>query len=185
QTFGESETFVLKVRQSTVTAAGVAFHVQFQRGASEELISPVERTGNRRLGRNTAGDVFSNTVPITYGEASLNIRFHDRWDIVDAEETVDGRNYVFAQAGGDGPRYRMLADSDWRIAGMESIGNASVQFIRRPMMRIAADQQIYAAEEPLLFADGSGIRQEPEDGWQAIAVERVQVDTAIPHSTDI
>ncbi len=101
QTFGESETFVLKVRQSTVTAAGVAFHVQFQRGASEELISPVERTGNRRLGRNTAGDVFSNTVPITYGEASLNIRFHDRWDIVDAEETVDGRNYVFAQAGGD------------------------------------------------------------------------------------
>jgi hypothetical protein len=52
------------------------------------------------------------------------------------------------------------------------------------MMRIAADQQIYAAEEPLLFADGSGIRQEPEDGWQAIAVERVQVGTAIPHSTD-
>jgi hypothetical protein len=177
--FGESETFVLRVRQSAVNASPAAFRVQLERGSSQELISLVERAGAHRLGKNAAGNAFSNTVQIQYENNPLPMRFNDRWDIIDAE-VIDGKNFVFAQNGSEGPRYRMLADADWRIAGMESIGNAENLAIRRPTMRVSADQRVFAEDFPVLFADGSNILREPEAGWQVVAVEPVPMgDTGL------
>ena len=172
-TFGESEQYVLRVRQSQSTPSEAAFQVQFYGNGTQEIIQPIERTGSQRLGQNREGFAFSNTTPINYGNSPLEVSFTNTWQIVDAE-TVNGRNYVFAADGQETPRYRMLADSTWAIAGMESIGNASSTSLP-PRLQVNENLEILAGSQLLRTMDNSTIHSEVETDWIASALATITV----------
>ena len=171
--FGESEQYVLRVRQSQSTPSEAAFQVQFYGNGTQEFIQPIERTGDQRLGQNREGFAFSNTTPINYGNSPLEVSFTNTWQIVDAE-TVNGKNYVFAADGQETPRYRMLADSTWAIAGMESIGNATSTSLP-PRLQVNENLELLAGSQLLRTADGGTIHSEVETDWIASALANITI----------
>ena len=171
--FGETEQYVLRVRQSQSTPSEAAFQVQFYGNDTQELIQPIERTGSQRLGQNREGFAFINTTPINYANSPLEVSFTNTWQIVDAE-TVNGKNYIFATDGQETPRYRMLANSTWAIAGMESIGNASTTRLP-PRLQVNENLELLAGSQLLRTADGSTIHAEVETDWIASALASITI----------
>jgi hypothetical protein len=171
--FGESDQYVLRVRQSQSTPSEAAFQVRFHGNETLEIIHPIERTGDQRLGQNREGFAFSNTTPIKYDNSPLEVSFTNTWQIIDAE-TVNGKNYVFAADGQETPRYRLLADSTWAIAGMESIRNASSTSLP-PRLQINENLEILAGSQLLRTIDDSTIHSEVETDWIASALATITV----------